>query len=300
MMEGTYYKEWSTALGREMEFKVYGSAGVPVLAFPCGGGRFYDWEDHGMPEAAGWLIEHGRVQLFCADSIDQDSFLAEGLSPRRRAEMQEKYFCYVTGELVPRIQALNAAAGKAAKPAGIWAVGADQGAYQAVNCRLRRPELFCGAIGLSGLYDPSARLGGPEDDLALRNDPLAALVSEFGRIGFLIGHRIVDKFTHGPIFALIVLVVEFPVAGGGHGQRFATRIPSAGDNLVLEVVGHPHDVLHHGGDVGKDILVFPLEDIVGILGRNRFDDEGIVDKAFAQRADDSDFAVNLELLGDST
>ncbi|HIW08817.1 MAG TPA: hypothetical protein H9890_05370, partial [Candidatus Faecalibacterium intestinigallinarum] len=55
--------------------------------------------------------------------------------------------------------------------------GADLGAYQAVNCRLRRPELFCGAIGLSGRYDPSAWLGGPEDDLALRNEPLAALAA---------------------------------------------------------------------------------------------------------------------------
>ena len=34
MIQGTYYKEWSTVLGREMEFKVYGHAGVPVLALP--------------------------------------------------------------------------------------------------------------------------------------------------------------------------------------------------------------------------------------------------------------------------
>ena len=43
MMPGTYYKEWSRMLGREMEFKVYGTAGVPVLALPARGGRFYDW-----------------------------------------------------------------------------------------------------------------------------------------------------------------------------------------------------------------------------------------------------------------
>ena len=176
MMDGKYYKEWSAALGREMEFKVYGHAGAPVLAFPCEGGRFYDWENNGMPDAAAWLIQNGRIQLFCADSLEGAGLADGSLTPRRRAELQEKYFCYITGELVARIQALNAAAGKKdAKPAGIWAVGADQGAYQAVNCRLRRPELFCGAIGLSGLYDPSARLGGPEDDLALRNSPLAAL-----------------------------------------------------------------------------------------------------------------------------
>ena len=34
MIQGTYYKEWSSVLNREMEFKVYGSAGVPVLALP--------------------------------------------------------------------------------------------------------------------------------------------------------------------------------------------------------------------------------------------------------------------------
>ena len=42
MMQGTYYKEWSSVLNREMEFKVYGSAGVPVLALPARGGRFFD------------------------------------------------------------------------------------------------------------------------------------------------------------------------------------------------------------------------------------------------------------------
>ena len=31
MIQGTYYKEWSTVLGREMEFKVYGNAGVPAV-----------------------------------------------------------------------------------------------------------------------------------------------------------------------------------------------------------------------------------------------------------------------------
>lgn len=39
MIQGTYYKEWSSVLNREMEFKVYGSAGVPVLALPARGGR---------------------------------------------------------------------------------------------------------------------------------------------------------------------------------------------------------------------------------------------------------------------
>ena len=96
MMEGTYYKEWSAVLDREMEFKVYGHGGVPVLALPARGGRFYDWENNGMPDAAARLLHEGKIQLFCADSIDGESLLAGNSAPRRRAEMQEKYFVYLT------------------------------------------------------------------------------------------------------------------------------------------------------------------------------------------------------------
>ncbi|MGN0707967.1 MAG: esterase family protein [Faecalibacterium sp.] len=187
MLQGTYYKEWSTVLDRAMEFKVYGRTGVPVLALPTRGGRFYDWENNGMPDAAAGLLDTGRIQLFCADSIDSESLLAGDKSPRRRAEMQEAYFNYLTRELAPRILELNAAGTPvvlplddkedkpAKKPVKLWCAGADLGAYQAVNCRLRRPQLFAGAVALSGLYDMGRFLGGAEDDLALRNSPLAYL-----------------------------------------------------------------------------------------------------------------------------
>ena len=174
-MEGTYYKEWSAVLDREMEFKVYGHGGVPVLALPARGGRFYDWENNGMPEAAAQLLNEGKMQLFCADSIDGESLLAGDASPRRRAEMQEKYFLYLTTELAPRILKLAAADAEKTTVPTLWCAGVDTGAYQAVNCRLRRPELFAGVIGLSGLYDVSRFFGGETDDLILRNSPVAAL-----------------------------------------------------------------------------------------------------------------------------
>lgn len=107
MIQGTYYKEWSTVLGREMEFKVYGHAGVPVLALPARGGRFYDWENNGMPDAIAQLLNEGKVQLFCADAMDGEGLLNGDLPQRRRAELQEKYFVYLTAELAPRILTLN-------------------------------------------------------------------------------------------------------------------------------------------------------------------------------------------------
>lgn len=149
-MDGIYYKEWSA-----------------VLALPARGGRFYDWENNGMPEAVASLLHAGKVQLFCADSIDGESLLAGNSAPRRRAEMQEKYFLYLTTELAPRILALTADEPKAE---------ADEKAAKAAST----PVLWCagvdtGAIGLSGLYDMSRFMGSEADDLILRNSPLNAL-----------------------------------------------------------------------------------------------------------------------------
>lgn len=138
-----------------------------MLALPARGGRFYDWENNGMPEAVASLLHAGKVQLFCADSIDGESLLAGNSAPRRRAEMQEKYFLYLTTELAPRILALTADEPKAE---------ADEKAAKAAST----PVLWCagvdtGAIGLSGLYDMSRFMGSEADDLILRNSPLNAL-----------------------------------------------------------------------------------------------------------------------------
>ena len=172
MMQGSYYKEWSNVLGRDMEFKVYGTAGVPVLALPARGGRFYDWENNGMPDAIAQLLNEGKIQLFCADSIDGESILNGNAPVRDRAAAQEKYFVYLTVELAGRILALNGAA----KGTKIWCAGVDLGAYHAVNCRLRRPQLFAGAVGMSGIYDLSRFWGNEEgDDLVLRSSPLLYL-----------------------------------------------------------------------------------------------------------------------------
>ena len=85
--------------------------------------------------------------------------------------MEEKYFVYLTAELAPRALALNGAA----KDAKLWCVGIDLGAVHAVNCRLRRPKLFAGAIGLSGIYDLARFWGSEADDLVLRCSPLQYL-----------------------------------------------------------------------------------------------------------------------------
>lgn len=244
MIQGMYYKEWSRLLGRDMEFKVYGHAGTPVLALPARGGRFYDWENNGMPDAAAALLNAGRVQLFCADSIDAESLLAGDASPRRRAEMQEKYFNYLTGELAPRILTLNGAE----KTGTLWVIGVDTGAYQAVNCRLRRPEIFAGAIGLSGLYDMGRFLGDAGDDLVLRNSPLAYLAAD----------GLVEKkaFADAEENSLILCAGQGSYEGDAlvDTQALADALTGCGLPVHLELWGS--DVSHDWYWWGKELNLF--------------------------------------------
>ena len=62
-MEIRYFKHYSSRLDRDMEFKVYGHAGKPVLLIPCEGGRFYDYEDFDMIDHWAQWFEEGRCTL---------------------------------------------------------------------------------------------------------------------------------------------------------------------------------------------------------------------------------------------
>ena len=102
-MNTQYFKEYSHNLGRDMEFKVYGSDGKPVLAFPSQSGRFYDFENNGMIDCIKDYIEAGRIQVFCCDCNDDNSWSSMNPDQRARIEAQEAYVRYITEELVPRI-----------------------------------------------------------------------------------------------------------------------------------------------------------------------------------------------------
>ncbi len=168
-MQIRYYKEYSNYLNRDMEFKVFGHAGRPILIFPCQSGRFYDWEDFGMCDIAAPWVDAGKLQIFCADSIDRESWDNNGPG-RPRIEMQERYYNYVTTELVPRILEINREQGED-HTGRILVGGASMGAAHAVNFYLRRPDLFNGTIALSGLYSSREFFGDYMDDLVYRNSP---------------------------------------------------------------------------------------------------------------------------------
>lgn len=158
-----YVKNWSPALGREMEFLRYGVAGLELLVFPTSMGRFYQWEDFGMMEALADEIDAGHLRLWCVDSVDEESWYAKGRSPSERVQRHLAYERYVLEELLPLI------------PNPPVTVGTSFGAMHALLFALRAPRRFNGFIGLSGAYDTQPWLDGHFDQDVYFTNPLAFL-----------------------------------------------------------------------------------------------------------------------------
>jgi esterase/lipase superfamily enzyme len=174
-MEIRYYKHWSSHLNREMEFKVYGHAGKPVLFIPCQSGRFFDFENFKMLDHWAPFIESGSCTVYAADCIDDEAWAAIGADNRWRIENHENWFRYITLELVPYIKHLSGE--RNGFDQGILTFGCSMGAMHAANLYYRRPDLFDSMFAISGLYDSQDFFGGYMDDLVYNNCPVNYLAN---------------------------------------------------------------------------------------------------------------------------
>ncbi|QJX00024.1 hypothetical protein FTUN_7646 [Frigoriglobus tundricola] len=135
-----------------MELLVFGHAGERVLVFPTRAGRFYDFEDWGLVDAARGRIGAGEVQLYCLDSVDAESFYCPWRSPPDRVRRHEAYEAYILDEVLPLTRLLNP------HPV-VTAHGCSMGAYHAVNLTARHPGVVGRVVALSGRYDLTAPIG---------------------------------------------------------------------------------------------------------------------------------------------
>lgn len=170
-MKTEYFKEYSHCLNRDMEFKVYGHGGKPILAFPSQDGRFYDFENFNMVSSIEYLINCGKVQLFCCDSIDKETWSDTFGDKGHRIYMHEQWYYYIINELVPKIFEINKNS-NGYFTNKIITVGCSLGAMHAVNFMFRRPDIFDGCIGLSGYYDSDFVFYDYYNDLAYKNAPI--------------------------------------------------------------------------------------------------------------------------------
>ena len=171
-MEMQYFKEYSQALGRDMECKVYGHAGRPVLFIPCQDGRFFDFENYHMPDYWAPWIEAGKAMVFAIDTIDQETWSDKSGNPYWRIRRHEQWVKFITDELAPFIrETANRRNGWEGYP-GIIAFGCSLGATHAANLFFRFPNQFDGLLALSGIYTADYGFDGYMDELVYQNSPV--------------------------------------------------------------------------------------------------------------------------------
>jgi esterase/lipase superfamily enzyme len=160
-----------------MELLVFGHAGARVVVFPTSMGRFFEWEDRGMIGALREPIERGWLQLFCVDSVDEESWYARHRHAGDRAWRHMQYEHYLLTEVLPFTQHGN-------PDPYVIATGASFGAYHAVNLAFRHPHVVNRVVALAGLYDVKRLLDGYSDDNVYRNDPSHYMIhlSDPGRL----------------------------------------------------------------------------------------------------------------------
>ena len=171
-MEVQYFKRYSYNLNRDMEFKVYGHAGRPVLYIPCQDGRFFDFENFNMTDTWAPWIESGQVMVFSIETMDKETWSNKSADPRWRAERHEQWMRYITDEMVPFMRDMvNLRNGWTGYP-GIMVFGCSLGATHATNLFYRRPDLFDRLLALSGIYTASYGFDGYMDDIVYNNSPV--------------------------------------------------------------------------------------------------------------------------------
>jgi esterase/lipase superfamily enzyme len=230
-VQGRHTSLWSPAIGAEGRVITYGHWGRPLLAFPSQEGPAWQYEERGMIEAVGELIEAGRVKVYAVGSFDSGSWYRHDLPLEERARLHGLYEDWIVNQVVPFIRDDSDGS------AEVMVTGVSFGAYHAANFALRRADLFPLAICQSGVYDVSVVGGGERGDAVYFQNP-ADYVANLG------GDHL--DWLRGRVNLLLI-------AGQGQWEdttgaldstrRFAAQLGEKGINHELDLWGHdvPHD-----------------------------------------------------------
>lgn len=168
-MQRGEFNYFSQKLQRNMRVLIYGTSGVPILAFPPQSSMCNTYEDFGLLHEVEGYINEGKTQWFCVDTIDDESWAGFGKDNGYRAWQQELYFQYIIEEVLPLIQFINPT------HTSPYTFGVSLGATHAAICFFRRPDLFKGVLSLSSVMDSIHFFGDWMNDVLYQNSPTAFL-----------------------------------------------------------------------------------------------------------------------------
>lgn len=222
-MQRRYEKIYSPALNRDVELLAYGHFGAPVIAFPSGGGRFFDFEDNGMIESVAHLIEGGKIKIYCPDGIDRESWLNDWSDPYWRGVHHGAYEDFIMRNLVPTIRF-----DCKDDHIRIALAGCSLGAFHAANFTLKFPHIFHYGLCMSGRYDLETIMGQASGaDTVYFNNPMAYVANLHGET--------LDYVRHNTHVALVC-------GQGAWEGKCLSETHRLADLLAQKGVSHERDI----------------------------------------------------------
>jgi esterase/lipase superfamily enzyme len=122
------------------------------------------------------FIESGKIQVWACDGIDGETFLDFDRHPYDRIQQHERYFRYITNELIPNIQYHSKQFNNGFEHR-LMVTGCSLGAYQSANMFFRFPWHFDSLIALSGVYSAEHFFGSFMDQDTYLNSPIHYLAN---------------------------------------------------------------------------------------------------------------------------
>jgi esterase/lipase superfamily enzyme len=223
---------WSDAIGAAGTVIRHGHWGRAVLVFPSEQGRAADFENNGMLDAIGDLVDGGRVKVYCVDSYDAASWSNREIPLEERARRHGSYEAWILGSVLPWIYA------DCGGVAEVATLGCSLGAFHAANFALKRADAFPLALCFSGNYDPASWHGwGERGTAAYFNNPL-------DYVSHLHGEHL--DWLRGRVSLLLVCGQgqwEDSTGSLPSTRKFAALLAEKGIRHELDLWGHdvPHD-----------------------------------------------------------
>ena len=297
---------YSERLQRDMSIRIYGDKGTPVLVFPTQDAMSDNFENFGMIDTLSGYLNEGRIQLFCVDTVDTETWSNVWGDKGWRASRQEAYYNYIVAEVLPFIADRN---GTGKLPI---VTGCSLGGLHAAILFLRRPELFAGILSLSGVYD--AKFFFEEDKkhhLVDYTEKLKKIVFQDGlgtlydkaqrleKITVFLNHKLdlgLDdaKLQRASLLAKADLatqmVMEFTELQGVMGKEYA--LIDGEDKGVAEAINEQYQPRFAG-----DVL--PQTDMGKVLGiADKFDTiTGMFSRGFIPTGSQDPFALRRQTIG---
>ena len=129
-----------------MSLLQFGHAGRKILVFPTSRGRFFEYEDNKMIAAVADKLDSGEIQIYCVDSVDDESWYNKRAHPYWRLQRHLQYERYIVNDVFPLMWNRNWTPYTAV-------TGCSFGAYHAANFAFRHPDMVNACICMGGSFD---------------------------------------------------------------------------------------------------------------------------------------------------